>query len=37
MFEQNSAQPNARAQVLLRAIAKVINQLPNRITISGHT
>jgi len=37
MFEQNSARPNARAQVLLRAISTVINQLPNRISISGHT
>jgi chemotaxis protein MotB len=37
MFEQNSARPNARAQVLLRAIAGVVNQLPNRISISGHT
>jgi chemotaxis protein MotB len=37
MFEQNSARPNARAQVLLRAIAQVVNQLPNRISISGHT
>jgi chemotaxis protein MotB len=37
MFEQNSARPNARAQVLLRAISRVINQLPNRISITGHT
>ena len=37
MFDQNSARPNARAQVLLRAIATVINRLPNRISISGHT
>jgi chemotaxis protein MotB len=37
MFEQNSARPNARAQVLLRAVASVINRLPNRISISGHT
>lgn len=37
MFEQNSTRPNARAQVLLRAISGVINQLPNRISISGHT
>jgi chemotaxis protein MotB len=37
MFDNNSAQPNARAQVLLRAISKVINQLPNRISITGHT
>lgn len=37
MFEQNSARPNARAQVLLRAVAGVINRLPNRISITGHT
>ena len=37
MFDQNSARPNARAQVLLRAISTVINRLPNRISISGHT
>lgn len=37
MFEQNSARPNARARLLLQAIAKVINQLPNRISITGHT
>jgi chemotaxis protein MotB len=37
MFDANSARPNARAQVLLRAVSRVINQLPNRISISGHT
>jgi chemotaxis protein MotB len=37
MFDQGSAKPNDRARVLLRAVARVINQLPNRITISGHT
>lgn len=37
MFEQNSARPNQRAQVLLRAISTIINQLPNRISITGHT
>ena len=37
MFEENSARPNARAQVLLRAVSRVINQLPNRVSISGHT
>ncbi|MBB1178294.1 chemotaxis protein MotB [Pseudomonas sp. FW305-3-2-15-E-TSA4] len=37
MFDNNSARPNARAQILLRAVAKVINQLPNRISITGHT
>ncbi len=37
LFDQGSTQPNARAKLLLRAVSKVINQLPNRITISGHT
>ncbi|HWW28117.1 MAG TPA: flagellar motor protein MotB [Caulobacter sp.] len=37
MFKENSREPNDRARILLRAVAKVINQLPNRITISGHT
>jgi chemotaxis protein MotB len=37
MFDQNSSRPNSRAQVLLRAIAGVINRLPNRISITGHT
>ncbi|CAN7255932.1 OmpA family protein [Phenylobacterium sp. LjRoot225] len=37
MFNENSVQPNDRAKILLRAITKVINQLPNRISIYGHT
>jgi chemotaxis protein MotB len=37
MFENNSPKPNERARLLLRAVAKVVNQLNNRITISGHT
>jgi chemotaxis protein MotB len=37
MFDQGSAKPNERARVLLRAVARVINQLPNRLTIAGHT
>ena len=37
MFQEGSAVPNDRAKVLLKAVAKVINQLPNRISISGHT
>jgi chemotaxis protein MotB len=37
MFDNNSAQPNERARVLLRAVSRVINQLPNRVTITGHT
>ncbi len=37
MFQENSKSPNDRARILLRAVAKIINQLPNRVTISGHT
>ena len=37
MFNSGSAQPNDRARMLLRAISRVINQLPNRISIYGHT
>ncbi len=37
MFDQSSAQPNDRARLLLRAVAKVVNQLHNRITVAGHT
>jgi chemotaxis protein MotB len=37
MFNTGSATPNDRAKLLLRAISKVVNQLPNRISIYGHT
>lgn len=37
MFNTGQTQPNDRAKLLLRAVAKIINRLPNRITISGHT
>ena len=37
MFDQGSAKPNERARVLLRAVSHVINLLPNRLTIAGHT
>ncbi|RAK52009.1 flagellar motor protein MotB [Phenylobacterium deserti] len=37
MFNQGSAQPNDRAKLLLRAVSKVINQMPNRVSIYGHT
>jgi chemotaxis protein MotB len=37
MFDQGSVQPNNRAKLLLRAVSKVINQLPNRVSIYGHT
>jgi chemotaxis protein MotB len=37
MSNTGTAVPNDRAKILLRAIAKIINQLPNRISIYGHT
>ncbi|MDP9102708.1 MAG: OmpA family protein [Pseudomonadota bacterium] len=37
MFEPSSAKPNDRARLLLRAVAKVVIQLHNRITVAGHT
>ena len=37
MFDTNSAKPNERAKLLLRAVASVVNKLPNRVTITGHT
>ena len=37
MFQEGSATPNDRAKVLLGAVARVINKLPNRISIAGHT
>jgi chemotaxis protein MotB len=37
MFDPASAKPNDRARLLLRAVAKVVNQLHNRITVAGHT
>jgi chemotaxis protein MotB len=37
MFDPGSANPNDRARLLLRAVAKVINQLHNRVTVAGHT
>jgi chemotaxis protein MotB len=37
MFNEGQAQPNDRAKLLLRAVSKVVNQLPNRISVYGHT
>jgi chemotaxis protein MotB len=37
MFDAGATRPNERAIVLLRAVADVVERLPNRITISGHT
>ncbi len=37
MFAAGSAEPMDRLKRLLQEVAKVVQQLPNRITISGHT
>jgi len=37
MFSGSSAQPLPRTQQLLEAVSKVIETLPNRISIAGHT
>jgi chemotaxis protein MotB len=37
MFEPGGAQLNARAKRLLSTVAGVVAELPNRITIAGHT
>ena len=37
MFDNGSAQPNARAQRLIAAVGEIIAPLTNRISISGHT
>ncbi len=37
MFSPGEAAPNERARRLLTAVSSVISQLPNRLTISGHT
>ena len=37
MFDEGSAKPNPTAAILLRAVAKTVNQLPNRINVYGHT
>jgi chemotaxis protein MotB len=37
MFNGSSAEPLPRTVRLLEAVAKIVQELPNRITISGHT
>ena len=37
MFEPGSAEPTAPVKALLAEVAKIVNELPNRISISGHT
>jgi chemotaxis protein MotB len=37
MFDEGSAKPNPRAELMLRAVAKIVNNLPNRINVYGHT
>ena len=37
MFENGSSNPNERARVLLRAVTGIVDKLPNRVLIAGHT
>lgn len=37
MFKEGSSEPYARTRAVFKEISKVINKLPNRIAISGHT
>jgi chemotaxis protein MotB len=37
MFDPGTTEPNDRARILLRAVAQIVQALPNRIIISGHT
>lgn len=37
MFKDGTSEPYARTRAIFKEIAKVINKLPNRIAISGHT
>lgn len=37
MFRPGAAEPNDRAIVLLRAVAEIASNLPNRLSITGHT
>ena len=37
MFDAGSSEPNARARRLLEAVGSIVERLPNRISISGHT
>lgn len=37
MFEPGSKMPNSRAVRLLEAVGKIVQRLPNRVSISGHT
>ena len=37
MFDAGSTKPNDRAKLLLQAVARISQALPNRITIAGHT
>ena len=37
MFQQGTAEPMPYTKRLLQAVAKIIDRLPNRISISGHT
>ena len=37
MFEAGSAEPTERVKTLLKEVSRIVGDLPNRISISGHT
>ena len=37
MFKPGTADPYPRTRAMFREITKVINELPNRVAVSGHT
>ncbi|WP_323761152.1 flagellar motor protein MotB [Maricaulis sp.] len=37
MFNPGATQPNERAVTLLRAVARIAERLPNRLSVAGHT
>ena len=37
MFNPGATEPNDRAVTLLRAVARIAERLPNRLSIAGHT
>jgi chemotaxis protein MotB len=37
MFEKGTAEPTPAAKRLLGAVARIVDRLPNRVSISGHT
>lgn len=37
MFDPGATRPNERAVTLLRAVARIAERLPNRLSVAGHT